>query len=200
MNTLNTESISKSENSTKLSIVIASSSETSSAGENGRKLDMILSEISKLNSKLSEKIKPRKQANELPKSDEHSDKLINQLNHCKTKADLCESFNYLSYVSRKESLVCNICVIYPSKDDSHTTGQFTYNIKNDDIYKSTKVLSRDFRNVKTHVKRRFENEVHLKNDCDWQKKGIYKGKCKRRQHAVGMRFARLLCGLPNWVI
>ena len=45
---------------------------------------MILSEISKLNSKLSEKIKPRKQGNELPKSDELSVKLINQLNHCKT--------------------------------------------------------------------------------------------------------------------
>ena len=60
VNTLNIESISKSENSTKS---IALSSETSSADENGRKLDMILSEMSKLNSKLSEKIKPRKQAN-----------------------------------------------------------------------------------------------------------------------------------------
>ena len=46
VNTLNIESISKSENSTKST---ASSSETSSADENGRKLDMILSEISKLN-------------------------------------------------------------------------------------------------------------------------------------------------------
>ena len=58
-NTLNIESISKRENSTKSSIVIASSSETSSADKNGRKLNMILSEISKLNSKLSEKTKPR---------------------------------------------------------------------------------------------------------------------------------------------
>ena len=57
---------------------------------------MILNEKSKLNSKLSKKIKPRKQANEVPKSDEHSNKLINQLNHCKTIADLCESFDYLS--------------------------------------------------------------------------------------------------------
>ena len=83
---------------------------------------MILSEMSKLNSKLFEKIKPRKQANELPKSDEHSDKLINQLNHCKTIADLCESFDYLSYISQEESLVCNICVIYPSQGGSHTPG------------------------------------------------------------------------------
>ena len=70
---------------------------------------MILNEMSKLNSKLFEKIKPRKQANELPKSDEHSDKLINQLNHCKTMADLCESFDYYSYISQEESLICNIC-------------------------------------------------------------------------------------------
>ena len=56
-NTLNIEPISKCENLVKPSIVIVSSSETSSADENGRKLDMILSEISKLNSKLSKKIK-----------------------------------------------------------------------------------------------------------------------------------------------
>ena len=59
-NTLNIQSISKSDNSAKLSIVIASSSETSSADANGKKLDMILSELSKLNSKLSDEIKPRK--------------------------------------------------------------------------------------------------------------------------------------------
>ena len=93
-----------------------------------------------MNSKLCEKIKPRKLANELLKSDELSDKLINQLNHRKT-ADLCESFDYLSYISPEESLVCNICVIYPSQGGSHIPGGFTYNIKNDGICKSTKVLS-----------------------------------------------------------
>ena len=84
----------------------------------------ILSEISKLNSKLSEKIKPPKQANDLPQSDKHSDKLIDQLNHCKTIADLCEFLDYLSYVFQEESLVCNICVcvIYPSQGGSHTPG------------------------------------------------------------------------------
>ena len=44
-NTLNTQSISKSENSAKSSIVIALSSERSSAGENRKTLDMTLSEI-----------------------------------------------------------------------------------------------------------------------------------------------------------
>ena len=151
-NTLNIESISKTENSTKSSIVIASLYQKPSADENGRKFDMILSKISKLNSKLSKKITPRKQANELPKSDEHSDKLIYRLSHCKTIADLCESFDYLSYISQEESLVCNICVIYPSQGGSHRSGYFTYNIKNDDIHKSTMVLLRDFRNPKTHVK------------------------------------------------
>ena len=92
------------------------------------------------------------------------------MNHCKAIADLCESFDYLCYISQEESLVCNICVIYPSQGGSHTPGRFTYDIKNDDIYKSTKVVSRDFPNLKTHVKHHFENEVHLKNDCDWQKR------------------------------
>ena len=113
------------------------------------------------------------------------------MNHCKAIADLCESFDYLCCISQEESLVCNICVIYPSQGGSHTPGRFTYDIKNDDIYKSTKVLSRDFPNLKTHVKHHFENEVHLKNDCDWQKKETYNGKCETREHAVGMRIARL---------
>ena len=117
--------------------------------------------------------------------------LINKLNHCKTISDLCESFDYLSYISQEESLVCNICVIYPSQGGSDTPGRFTYNIKNDNIYKSTKVLSRDFRNLKTHVKCHFESEVHLKIDCDWQKKEMYKGRCGTREYAVGMRIARL---------
>ena len=112
------------------------------------------------------------------------------MNHCKTIGDLCESFDYLSYISQEESLVCNICVINPSQGGSHTPGRFTYNIKNDDIYKSTKVLSRDFRNLKTHVKRHFENEVYLKNDCDC-KSETGEGKCETREHAVGMRIARL---------
>ena len=98
---------------------------------------MILSKISKLNYKLSEKIKPCKQANELPKSDEYSHKPINQLNHCKAIVDLCESFDYLSYIRQEESLICNICVIYPSQGGCHTSRRVTYNIRKDDIYKST---------------------------------------------------------------
>ena len=113
------------------------------------------------------------------------------MNHCKTIADLCESFDYLSYISQEESLVCNICVIYPSQGGSHTPGRFIYNIKNDDIYKSTKVLLWDFRDLKTHVKRHFENEVHLKTDSDWQKKENYKDKCETQEHAVGMQITRL---------
>ena len=58
------------------------------------------------------------------------------------------------------------------------TGRFTYNIRNDDIYQSTKVLSQDFLNLKTHVKHHFENGVHLKLDYDWQEKENYKGKCE----------------------
>ena len=49
--------------------MVASSTETSSAKENGKKLDVILKEISKLNSRLPDEVKLRKLANELPKSD-----------------------------------------------------------------------------------------------------------------------------------
>ena len=97
---------------------------------------MILRKISKLNSNLPDEIKPCKQVN--------------------------ESFHYLSYISQEDSLAYNICVIYLSQGRTHTPGRFAYNIKNNDIYKSTKVLSRDFRNLKTRVKYHFENEVHLK--------------------------------------
>ena len=82
--------------------------------------------------------------------------------------------------------------IYPSQGSSRSPGHFIYNIRNDNIYQSTKVFSRDFRNLKTHVKRHFGNEVHLKNDYDWQEKENYKGKCETGKHAIGMRIA-ILC-------
>ena len=113
------------------------------------------------------------------------------MNHCKTMTDSCESFNYLPYISHEESLLYNICVIYPFLGCSHTPGSFTYNIKNNNIYKSTKVPSRDIRTLKTHVQRNFENEVHLKNDYDWQEKENYKGKWETWEHAIDMRIARL---------
>ena len=60
------ESISKNVNSAKHSIVMASSTETSIADENETSLYMILSEISKLNSKVKKLLK---QANDFSKSD-----------------------------------------------------------------------------------------------------------------------------------
>ena len=69
-----------------------------------------------------------------------------------------------------------ICVIYPCQGDSHALGRFINSIKSDDIYKSTKVLSRDFGNLKTRVKYHFENEVYLKNHYDWQEKENYEDK------------------------
>ena len=62
-------SISKSENSAKSSIVIASSTETASAKENRKNLDKILKEISKLNSRFPNEVKLHEQVNEFPKSD-----------------------------------------------------------------------------------------------------------------------------------
>ena len=63
------ESVSKSENSAKSSVVIASSVETLTAKENAKKLNKILKKISKLNLRLLDVAKLHKQANKLPKSD-----------------------------------------------------------------------------------------------------------------------------------
>ena len=86
---------------------------------------------------------------------------------------------------RKNHLFVTYVSYIPSQGHSHTPGHFKYNIKNND--NSTKVLSRDFRNLKTHVKRHFENKVHLKNDCDWQKQGTYKVTCEAPEHTDDMR-------------
>ena len=117
-------------------------------------------------------------SNELPKSDKHSDKVINQLNHCKTIADLCEFFHYLPYIFQEESL------IYPSQGR-----RFIYDIKNDNIYNSTKVLSEDFRNLKIYVKCHFENEVHQKMNLIGKKRKIKKANVKHEnmQSVCGSR-------------
>ena len=78
-NTFNIESINKSENSAKSSIVIKPRHLKYPVLINmEKKLDMILSKISKLNCKLPDEVKPHSQANERPKSYRHSNKLTNQ--------------------------------------------------------------------------------------------------------------------------
>ena len=73
----------------------------------------------------------------------------------------------------------------------HANGDFTYNIKNDVIYKPTKVSPRDIGTLKTHVMCHFENKVNLKNDNDGQEKKNYQGNCETRKHAISMRIAWL---------
>ena len=46
-------------------------------------------------------------------------------------------------------------------NSSHTPRRLTYNIKMDHTSKSTKVLSRDLHNLKTHVKCHLVNKFHL---------------------------------------
>ena len=55
----------------------------------------------------------------------------------------------------------------------HANGEFTYNVKNDDIYKPTKVSPRDIVTLKTHVMCHFEKRVNLRNDNNWQEKKNY---------------------------
>ena len=46
-------------------------------------------------------------------------------------------------------------------------------LKNDDIYKPTKVSPRDIVTLKTHVMCHFEKRVNLRNDNNWQEKKNY---------------------------
>ena len=112
------------------------------------------------------------------------------MNRCKIITGLCKSSNYLFCISQEEQLVWNIYHI-PFSRWLSTPGRFTHNNKNDEIYKSTKVLSWYFGNLKTRVKRHFENKVLLKNDYDWQENENYKGICEAREHAVSMRIVGL---------
>ena len=114
------------------------------------------------------------------------------MNHFKTIGDLCEFFRYLSNNSQEESLVCNICVIYPSQCASYTPERFTYNINIDDICKFTKVLSQDFRNQKTHVKRHFENDVHLKINIIGKERKIINANVKHEK-------MQSVCGSQDYV-
>ena len=43
------------------------------------------------------------------------------------------------------------------------SGRCLYDVANDETYKSTHTMSREFRNLKVHIKTHFENELHMDN-------------------------------------
>ena len=89
--------------------------------------------------------------------------MYGKLRECKTVDELCSVFNELSYIPTEHSLVCSTCVLHPFRIGANIPGRFLYDVANDETYKSTHTMSREFRNLKVHIKTHFENELHMDN-------------------------------------
>ena len=168
-------------------------STSSSLAENSRKLDMVLTELSKLNLRIPNvsAIPSAPPRDSVQPARTLSEDQIEQLPHCKTVNDICAHIACLTYEPDEQCLVCTACVIYPSQGGAHTPGRFAYCLESEELFQSNNLLSRDFRNLKTHVKRHLENEVHLRNTNALLEKENIASNRETRAHAVGMRIGRL---------
>ena len=84
-----------------------------------------------------------------------------------------------------------MCVTIPRIAGAHTPGHYDYDISNDDVYSQTKVMCREFRNLKTHLKRHFDNEDHKKTVETMEMERLAKSMVETREFAIGMRIARI---------
>ena len=105
--------------------------------------------------------------------------------------DICKNIEDIVYVPEEGGLTCIRCVISPRQGGAHTPGRFSYDISHDDMYISTKITSREFRNLKTVIRRHFENDFHQHNVKEWEKIQVFEGRRETRVHSIGMRIARL---------
>ena len=119
-----------------------------------------------------------------------SEDLDEKLRLCKTLGDICSTFDELSYIDEDKMVVCTMCVLYPV-ETSHLPGYFEYDFINDEQHQNTQVMSREFRNLKTNIKRHFMLEFHKENLKRWE--GEESKHCVRetRCHSIGMRIARI---------
>ena len=89
-------------------------------------------------------------------------------------------------------MICTFCVVYPDHGGiSHVPGCFTYDIKHDDEYTSTNLLSQKFRNLKKNIKRHLSKEIHINSVKEWNQLQKTHDKRETRVHSIGMRIARL---------
>ena len=158
----------------------------------GVKLDLIIDEIQKLNLKipagLSDSSTVGASKETIPAIENQIDE---KLRECKTVTDICKNIEDIVYVPEEGGLTCIRCVISPRQGGAHTPGRFSYDISHDDMYISTKITSREFRNLKTVIRRHFENDFHQHNVKEWEKIQVFEGRRETRVHSIGMRIARL---------
>ena len=119
-----------------------------------------------------------------------SEDLEERLRLCKTLSDLCSTFDELSYIDEDKVVVCTLCVLYPI-GTSYLSGNFEYDRIHDEQYRSTQVMSQEFRNLKKHIKRHFTLEIHSENVKKWEREESARCSRETRSHSIGMRIAQI---------
>ena len=132
--------------------------------ESSKKLDVIIEEIRKLHLIIPEDANVTS-ANKVVKESISSteNQVDEKFRGCKTADEICNAFENITLVPKENVLSCMKCVVYPTQGGAHIPGRFAYDVINDETYQSTNVTSREFRNLKTDIKRRLKNEIHLRN-------------------------------------
>ena len=98
--------------------------------------------------------------------------MYGKLRECKTVEELCSVFDELSNIPTEHSLVCGTYVLPPFGIGANIPGRFLY------------AMSREFRNLKVHIKTHFENEFHMDNVHEREREIRGKSKRETRVHAT----------------
>ena len=110
---------------------------------------------------------------------------------CETMNHLCPEFEYLNYIPEERYFVCDFCIIFLWIGGVHVPHRYEYNLSNTVVYVNHNIMSREFKNIKTHLKRHLENVYHLKNIKEWKREVIANLKSKIPDFSIGMRIARI---------
>ena len=89
------------------------------------------------------------------------------------------------------SVICTVCVTRPRLPGAHSPGHFSYDISKDEIFSQTGVTTREFRNLRSHLKRHFEHQDHCKTVKLIEIERSEKEKMETREFSVGMRISRI---------
>ena len=100
---------------------------------------------------------------------------------------LCKDIDGLEYISEEKCLVCSYCVTTASKGGVHAPGRFVYDLVHEKVIETMNVVSREFRNLKTHLKGHLNNEEHIINVNRSNQEHISRSKHEIRQYDIGLR-------------
>ena len=100
---------------------------------------------------------------------------------------------------RERYHVCNFCVTFPRVVRAHVPVRFKYNLSNDEVYVNRNIMSKEYRNIKAHLKRYIQNQYQLKNVEERKKEENVKSKTETRKFSIGMSISRILYSMyKDW--